>query len=78
MYFSQAVAGPVNLCSVSQWALTKKKPFDLFLVMTDSFSNAFHDGWIEAFKEYKDTLHLPNTRFVLFFNNFYLLFNNTY
>lgn len=58
----QVTPGDVNLCAVPQWAITKKKPFDLFLVLTDSVDRTYQTGWTEAFKEYKDTLHLPNTR----------------
>ncbi|GIX84741.1 hypothetical protein CEXT_84161 [Caerostris extrusa] len=39
--------------------------FDTFLIFTDHLSNTQDADVVNVFKEYKDTLHLPNTKYIL-------------
>ncbi|XP_054709604.1 RNA-binding protein Ro60-like [Uloborus diversus] len=57
--------GPVQLSAPISWALQKKKPFDSFLVFSDALKCSLEDECAAALKEYKETLHLPDTRFIM-------------
>ncbi|GBN61262.1 SS-A/Ro ribonucleoprotein [Araneus ventricosus] len=64
-HINEITAGPVFLSAPLNWALTKKMRFDTFVVFTDRLSSTQDDNLANVFKEYKETMHLPNARYVL-------------
>ncbi|GFU33055.1 hypothetical protein NPIL_512121 [Nephila pilipes] len=62
---NQIPPGPAFLAAPLNWALKKKKRFDAFLVFSDRLSSTKDDQLELVFAEYKNTMHLPNTRYIL-------------
>uniref|UniRef100_A0A1E1XE40 Putative 60 kd ribonucleoprotein ssa/ro n=1 Tax=Amblyomma aureolatum TaxID=187763 RepID=A0A1E1XE40_9ACAR len=54
--------GPVDLSLPLRWAQRQERPFDLFLVCTDSQVQSFAVHPAEALQEYREVCSLPDTR----------------
>ncbi|XP_015910638.1 RNA-binding protein RO60 [Parasteatoda tepidariorum] len=62
---NEVPAGPIILSAPINYALTKKLRFDAFVVFSDINSKADDSDLVSTMKEYKETMRLPNTRYVL-------------
>ncbi|KFM73657.1 SS-A/Ro ribonucleoprotein, partial [Stegodyphus mimosarum] len=64
-HLSSVAAGPVDLSAPIQWASEKKKCFDTFLVFTDHLASTEVGDLLSIFRNYKENMNLPNTRYFL-------------
>ncbi|XP_035229485.1 60 kDa SS-A/Ro ribonucleoprotein-like isoform X2 [Stegodyphus dumicola] len=64
-HLSSVTAGPVNLSAPIHWASEKKKCFDTFLVFTDLLGSTEDGDLLSVFRNYKENMNLPNTRYFL-------------
>lgn len=57
--------GPVNFAAPVQWALEKRKAFDVILVCTDNQTQISDVHPTEALKEYRSSMNLPQAKMIL-------------
>lgn len=57
--------GATDISLPFTWALEKKKEYDAVIVITDNETNCNTINPIDAFKNYKESTHLPETKLIV-------------